>query len=468
MVQAWTYKIGEQTIWEVGRNRQDEQADKHQLEVTPALQDLERLSQQSAAITANNASIVAVALLNRLVLLCGAQHGALFLVSPHPSSSEQLLPSSLLHEKVFYPLALYVLDEQEARRLLVPFSSERFWTSPSAHEPFWLFWKLPIALSPLDEDEEQRKKEHREPPPETPRHLRALFAFGWGEKTQETRSAVARKGGLILPLVADAVEAVLVNVLLTERLRELEVRTERTALRQMELLKAELLASVSHELRSPLTSIKGYSATLLRHEQHVSREERHEFLVAIHDASNRLEVVIDRLLETSQLETGAVALEPTTFEVVSLVREVISAAEQRTLYLGNAGPTEERPHIPHQVTFSLRLEVSQKQPTANELYIQGDRRRLREVLDNLLENALLYSSEGGIVEVGICSTYIEGFGGDGSSHHDMSTGRSTMVRPGNESMLEIWVRDMASAFHQNTFHTSLTVSIVSILNSHEK
>ena len=422
-------------------NRQDEQADAYQLEVTPALRDLERLSQQSAAITANNASIVAVALLNRLVLLCGAQHAALFLVSPHPTSGEQLQPSSLLHEKVFYPLALYILDEQEARRLLAPFSSERLWTSPSAREPSWLFWKLPIALSPSDEDEEQRRKEHRAPTPETARPLQALFAFGWGGNTQEARSVAARKGGLMLPLVADAVGAVLVNVLLTERLRELEVRTERTALRQMELLKAELLASVSHELRSPLTSIKGYSATLLRHEQRISREERHEFLVAINDASNRLEVVIDRLLETSQLETGAVSLEPTTFEVVSLVREAILAAEQRAQYIGNAGHTDERTYTPHQVTFSLHLEESQKSSTANEPRIQGDRRRLREVLDNLLENALLYSLEGGIVEVGIGLTSVEGFGGDSSSQHETSTGGNTMVRPGNESMLEIWVRD---------------------------
>lgn len=245
----------------------------------------------------------------------------------------------------------------------------------------------------------------------------------------------------MLPLVADAVGSVLVNVLLTERLRELEVRTERNALRQMELLKAELLASVSHELRSPLTSIKGYAATLLRHEQRISREERHEFLVAINDASNRLVVVIDSLLEMSHLETDAISLEPTSVDIVSLVHEAIIAVEQGVGNPGNAGRTEERPHMPHHVTFSLHLEDSQKQPTTNEPRIQGDRRRLREVLDNLLENALLYSVQGGIVEVGIRPTSLQGFRGDGSSHHDTSKGENTMVRPGNASMIEIWVCD---------------------------
>src|SRR5437762_13397755 len=59
------------------------------------------------------------------------------------------------------------------------------------------------------------------------------------------------------------------------------------SLQEMELLKAELLATVSHELRSPLASIKGYAATLLRHERRISREERHQFLLAI------IEAVID-------------------------------------------------------------------------------------------------------------------------------------------------------------------------------
>ena len=422
-------------------NRQDEQADADQPEVTLALRDLARLSQQSAAITANNASIGAVALLDRLVLLCGAQHGVLFLVSQHPASGEPSLPSSLLHEKVLYPLALYALEEQEARKLLASFSSERIWTSPPTREPSWLFWKLPIALSLSNDDEEQRRKAHRGLTSEAPHPLQALFAFGWGGNTQETRTLAARKGGLLLPLVADAVGAVLINVLPTEHLRELEVRAERHALLQTEFLKAEVLASVSHELRSPLTSIKGYAATLLRHERRISHEERHEFLVAIDDASMRLEVVIDRLLEMSQLETDAISLEPTAVAIVSLVREAIMAVERRVVYAGNAGRTEEIPHLPHQVTFSLRLEDNPKQPTTNELCIQGDRRRLRQVLDNLFENALLYSSDGGMVEVGIRPTSVQGFRGDGSSQHDTSKEENAMLRSGDESMIEIWVCD---------------------------
>src|SRR5438067_13332808 len=101
------------------------------------------------------------------------------------------------------------------------------------------------------------------------------------------------------------------------------------SLQEMELLKAELLATVSHELRSPLASVKGYAATLLRHERRISREERHEFLLAITEASDRLAVVIDRLLEISQLDTDAITMKPSTVDLVYLVRDGFTASEVR-------------------------------------------------------------------------------------------------------------------------------------------
>ena len=158
------------------------------------------------------------------------------------------------------------------------------------------------------------------------------------------------------------------------------------ALPEMDLRQAEMLASVSHELRSPLTSIKGYAATLLRHERRISPEERHEFLVEITKASDRLTGVIDRLLEMSQLETDMVRMEYSSVNLAYLVREALTAIEQHP---GRAG----------QVTFALHREDCYGMPTDDEPLIQGDRYYLREVLDNLLENARSYSPEGGTVDV---------------------------------------------------------------------
>jgi signal transduction histidine kinase len=156
----------------------------------------------------------------------------------------------------------------------------------------------------------------------------------------------------------------------------------------MDLLKAELLATVSHELRSPLASIKGYTATLLRHESRISREERHEFLVAIQEASNRLELIIDRLLELSQLETGGLQITCSALDVVPLVREAIFVAQQRV-----------PDHASDRVTFQLHLKDTAGRLTHQQPLIKADRRRLREVLDHLLENAINCSPEGGAIDV---------------------------------------------------------------------
>src|SRR6266851_1308730 len=114
---------------------------------------------------------------------------------------------------------------------------------------------------------------------------------------------------------------------------------------ETEVFKAELLATVGHELRGPLTAIKGFAATLLRHERRISHEERHEFLVAISAASDRLELIIERFLEISQLETDAIRIERFPVDVARLAHEALTVAEQRA-----------SEHTPARFTFHLRLK----------------------------------------------------------------------------------------------------------------
>jgi signal transduction histidine kinase len=194
----------------------------------------------------------------------------------------------------------------------------------------------------------------------------------------------------------EVTKALLVNMLLMERIHELETRADHKALHEMELFKAELLATVSHELRSPLASIKGYAATLLRHEHRISREERHEFLLAIAQASDRLEAVIDRLLEISLLETGSIIIQRSPVDLAYLIREAINSVKWR---LEVPGREAYIPDGKSRYTFTLRLQDHLGAPTHDEPIIQADRNRLREVLDNLLENAIKYSPEGGTIEV---------------------------------------------------------------------
>ena len=165
-------------------------------------------------------------------------------------------------------------------------------------------------------------------------------------------------------------------------------KTLQESCKEMDLFKAELLATISHELRSPLTSIKGYVATLLRHERRLPREERHHFLLAINEGTVRLERIVERLLEISQLETEAITLQKSPVNVPRLVQEAMQAAE--------AGLSAQ---LAWCFTFSLSVEDSDGKPTENLPRIEADPRRLRETLANLLENAINYSPAGGTIAV---------------------------------------------------------------------
>lgn len=171
-----------------------------------------------------------------------------------------------------------------------------------------------------------------------------------------------------------------------EQMRREIAKTE--ALREADRLKAELLGTVSHELRSPLSAIKGYAATLLRYERRLSREEQRSFLQAIGEASDRLEVIINRLLEMSQLETGSIVPRLAPLDIVEVTREAIAVAERRA-----------RANAPGKYTFSMRLLASGGSPDHALPLIEADHRLLRDTLDNLLENAVKYSPDGGSVDV---------------------------------------------------------------------
>ncbi len=160
----------------------------------------------------------------------------------------------------------------------------------------------------------------------------------------------------------------------------------------MEILESEMLATLSHELRGPLASVQGYAATLLKHGDTISFDERQEFLIAITDASRQLETVIDRLFEIAQLEAGMLVLESTNIDLVALMQQAIIQTEVRLQQSLFAHPP---------FTFSQHLEDNEHGQTQKEQHIQGDARRLKEVIDHLLENAVLYSPRGGNIELGI-------------------------------------------------------------------
>jgi signal transduction histidine kinase len=140
--------------------------------------------------------------------------------------------------------------------------------------------------------------------------------------------------------------------------------------------RAEFLAVVSHELRTPLTSIVSFSE-LLRGESGVLSADGGRFLDIIERNADRLLRLIDDLLMLNRLEGGAVPLELTSVSIRGLAAEAVGTA---VAVAAKSGVT-------------VHLDVGEGPPA------RADPRRLLQVLDNLIGNAIKFSSAGGLVRV---------------------------------------------------------------------
>lgn len=141
-----------------------------------------------------------------------------------------------------------------------------------------------------------------------------------------------------------------------------------TPVRDLERLRAEFLGMVSHELRTPLTSIKGSADTLLEESATLDRAEMRQFFRIIQEQTAHMRSLISNLLDVAQIEMGTLPVDPQPTEVAS----VLDAARNQFL---NAEARE-----------NLRIDLEDDLPQ-----VMADRRRIAQVLDNLLSNAVRYS-----------------------------------------------------------------------------
>ena len=154
-----------------------------------------------------------------------------------------------------------------------------------------------------------------------------------------------------------------------------------TEARRLEQLKAEFVATASHELRTPLAAVYGAAQTLRRHDFALDEAGRERFVSLIVDESERLGRIVNDILLANQLDVGALEVRTEMFDPGELVERVVEAA---------------RAHAPSAIVLEIASEESL--PT-----VVSDRDRVRQVLVNLVENAMKYSPGGGRVEVGAAS-----------------------------------------------------------------
>lgn len=158
-----------------------------------------------------------------------------------------------------------------------------------------------------------------------------------------------------------------------------------TELKKLERMRQDFVANVSHELKTPLTSIKGFAETLLHGAMH---SEKHlvQFLEIIHKESERLDRLIRDLLDLADIEQKRLELKWQDVDLIQLAKENILLLK----------PQAEKKEI------SLRLvHVGQEGKASSKAIVRGDRDRLSQILVNLLSNALQYTPKNGKVEVKI-------------------------------------------------------------------
>jgi PAS domain S-box-containing protein len=150
-----------------------------------------------------------------------------------------------------------------------------------------------------------------------------------------------------------------------------------TTERALEELRQDLVATVSHELRTPLAAIYGAALTLRRADIEIEATLRDKLLEVISDESERLSVIVNDLLLASRLDSGAIDVQIERCDARDLVEAVVEAA---------------RTHLP--ATVTLELEAPAELPP-----VAADAEQLRQVLANLVDNAVKYSPDGGPVTV---------------------------------------------------------------------
>jgi signal transduction histidine kinase len=147
-------------------------------------------------------------------------------------------------------------------------------------------------------------------------------------------------------------------------------------LRRLSALRADFVSLVSHELRSPMAAVIGSAKTLHERWRELSPDQRESFLALIEHETNRLAELVSDVLDTSRIETGSFSYSFADVDVGELVQESAAAA----------GSVQDEVQVTASVHRPLPL-------------VRGDRERLRQVIANLVDNAVKYSPAGGEVEV---------------------------------------------------------------------
>jgi signal transduction histidine kinase len=156
------------------------------------------------------------------------------------------------------------------------------------------------------------------------------------------------------------------------------IEAQMEALKSIDVMRRDLLANVSHDLRTPLTTLLAHLETLQMKKSELTPEERTEYLDVATRQSQRIGLLVEQLLESAKLEAGQVSVNVERFAIGELLQDVV---QKFALAARDRG---------------VALEVD---AMAAATMVNGDIALLERVLDNLIDNALRHTPAGGRVTV---------------------------------------------------------------------
>jgi two-component system phosphate regulon sensor histidine kinase PhoR len=162
-----------------------------------------------------------------------------------------------------------------------------------------------------------------------------------------------------------------------ETISILVVMNDLTETRRLEQVRKDFVANISHELKTPIATISGFAETMLA-EGNENAEHIEEFSTIIFEEAQRMKKMINDLLELSRLETGRPELNIRPINMVKLINDSIELIKIRN------------PVLKARIEFNKPAEM---------LWIDGDLDSVTNIIGNLLDNALNYSNEGGVITV---------------------------------------------------------------------
>ncbi len=194
-----------------------------------------------------------------------------------------------------------------------------------------------------------------------------------GVLTLETLRAETGLSASHLPFLQALAELIVINV---NQIRLLQGTQQARAAEEADRLKSELIAALAHDMRTPLTSIQGYASALLLNDIEWDEESRVRHLQIIDEEARDLHTMIQDLLESSIIDAGLLTIDKEPILVPRLVEGLVNEMTRRT--------------AKHRFVIGFPSDFP---------IVDADPRRIEQVLRNLLDNAVKYSPDGGLVVV---------------------------------------------------------------------